>query len=122
MDSALPRLPTTFAQRALRFFFMHLGGLVAIIVYFNLAERAGWSADGVRHALLVALIVKTCYAALAYSQGEHKHFDVSLWLMFALGTAGTYAGIEPVLWLFQHYSPAILFTILGLTAVVPQLL
>lgn len=107
--------------RIARFFFMHLGTLVAVVVYFNLAEGSGWSADGVRSALLVGLVVKTGYMALAYWYGEHKHFDLGIWLMFAIGTVAAVAGIEPVFALFRGYSSALLFTTLALTAIVPLL-
>ena len=109
-------------RRVARFFFMHIGTFIAVIVYFNVAERGGYSPDGVRHALTVALAVMTGYVALAWSQGEMKQFDVSVWTLFALGTVATRAGVAPVLWLFQHYSGTALFVTLGLTALVPLLL
>ena len=114
-----PRPPAI--DRAVRFFFMHLGSLVAVIVYFHLCAASDYRADGVRAALLTALIVKSGYMAIAYWQGEHKHFDFGIWTMFAVGTAAAYLGIDPVFELFHAYSPAILFTTLGLTAVVPPL-
>src|SRR5262245_8588177 len=97
-----------FARLA-RFFFMHLGTLVAVIVYFNVYTASGFSLDGLRSALVTALVVKTGYMALAYWQGEHKHFDVGIWLMFAIGTIAMYAGIEPVIGLYRLYSSALLF-------------
>jgi putative sterol carrier protein len=109
-------------DRITRFFFMHLGSLVAVIVYFHLCQTSGYTPEGVRAALLTALVVKSGYMALAYWQGEHKHFDFGIWTMFAIGTAAAYLGIEPVFGVFRRYSPAILFTTLGLTAVVPPLL
>jgi putative sterol carrier protein len=108
--------------RAARFFFMHLGSLVAVVVYFHLCGASGYSVQGVRSALLTALVVKSGYMALAYWQGEHKHFDFGIWTMFAVGTTGAYLGIEPVFELFRWYSPAILFATLGLTAIAPLLL
>ena len=101
---------------------MHLGSLVAVVVYFHLCGASGYSTEGVRSALLTALVVKTGYMALAYWQGEHKHFDFGIWMMFAVGTVAAYLGIEPVFELFRLYSPAILFATLGLTAIVPLLL
>ena len=82
--------------RAASFFFMHLGSLVAVVVYFHLCGASGYSLEGVRSALLTALVVKTGYMALAYWQGEHKHFDFGIWTMFAVGTTGAYLGLEPV--------------------------
>jgi hypothetical protein len=48
---------TGVGARIVRFFFMHLRTLVAVIVYFSLCERSGYSAAGVRSALLTALVV-----------------------------------------------------------------
>lgn len=105
----------------MQFFFMHLGTLVGIIVYFVLAERAGYSAEGVRFALPVALAVHTAYMAIAHRRGELKHLDHGVWLLFALGTLAVYAGGSGVTTLFQRYSPALLFAALALTALVPLL-
>jgi hypothetical protein len=110
------------SARASRFFFMHLGSLVAVFVYFHLCGQAGYSAEGVTNALLVALVVKSGYMAIAARRGELKQFDFALWTMFAVGTVGAYAGVGPVLRLFQRYSPAILFVTFALTALVPLLL
>jgi hypothetical protein len=114
----VPRLRNPLA----RFFFMHLGTLVSIIVYFNLAETGGWTVDGLRHALVVALLVKTSYMALAWWQRELKHFDVSVWLLFLIGLAGVSLGIEPITSLYQRYSPALVFVALAAAAAVPPLL
>lgn len=112
----------TVGSRAARFFFMHLGSLVAVVVYFYLYGTSGYSAEGIRSALFTALVVKSGYVALAYWYGEHKYFDLGIWIMFAVGTIAAYGGIEPVLGLFRVYSGTILFVALGLTAVVPLLL
>jgi SCP-2 sterol transfer family len=109
-------------RRAAHFFFMHIGSFVAVIVYFTLCERAQWSPEGVAHALLVALVVMTAYVTLAWTQGEVKQFDFGLLLLFAIGTIATRVGIEPVAALYRRYSPALLFTTLGLTALIPLLL
>jgi putative sterol carrier protein len=109
----------TLGSRAARFFFMHLGSLVAVVVFFYLYGASGYSAEGLRSALVTALLVKTGYMALAYWHGEHKHFDFGIWIMFAVGTIAVYGNIEPLTGLFRVYSPAILFVTLGLTAVVP---
>jgi hypothetical protein len=100
---------------------MHLGSLVAVIVYFRLYGASGYSAAGLRFALTAALIVKSGYIALAYWYGEQKHFDFGIWIMFAAGTFAVYAGIEPVVSAFRVYSGATLFVALGLTAIVPLL-
>ena len=70
----------------MRFFYMHVGSFVAVIVYFTFAGGAEYSAAGVRTALTVALAVETVYVWLARRAGELKHFDVGLWLLFATGT------------------------------------
>jgi putative sterol carrier protein len=113
---------SSVGTRAARFFFLHLGGLVAVITYFWVYGASGYSADGLRTALVTALLVQSGYWALAWSRGEHKQFDLGLWLMFAVGTVAAYAGIEPVFQLYRVYSPAILFSTLGVTAAMPLLL
>jgi putative sterol carrier protein len=112
----------TIGSRALRFFFMHLGSLVAVVVYFHLYGASGYSEEGLRSALLTALVVKTGYMALAYWYGEHKHFDFGIWIMFAVGLAAIYANVAPIVGLYRLYSAAILFVTLGLAALVPQAL
>jgi hypothetical protein len=107
--------------RAVRVFFMHFGTLVPILTYFNLAERTGWSAPGVRTTLLIAFGVSIAYGTLARLVGELKQLDVGVGALFATGAAGTSAGLEPVLRAYQQYSPALLFTALGLTALLPML-
>ena len=113
--------PTTLGRRAARFFFMHLGGLLTIILYFVLLTRLHDVPGGVRTALLVAFVVQSGYVALARWQGEHKQFDFGLWVMFAIGLAGEIFAIAPVQALFHTYSPAIVFLTFGLTAVLPPL-
>src|SRR5207245_105591 len=68
------------------------------------------------------LLVDSAYIALAWSQGEVKQFDAGIWTLFATGTLATRVGIEPVLRLYQRYSPTLLFVTLGLTALIPLLL
>ena len=106
----------------MRFFYMHVGSFVAVIVYFTFAGGAEYSAAGVRTALTVALAVETVYVWLARRAGELKHFDVGLWLLFATGTLATTAGFTGLARVFEHYSPALVFTTLGLTALLPPLL
>src|SRR5213080_527257 len=105
-------------RRVARFFFMHTGSFVPVFTYFYLCGTA-FTADAVRHALAVALVVDSVYIALAWSQGEVKQFDAGIWTLFATGTLATWAGIEPVLRLYQRYSPTLLFVAIGLTALIP---
>ncbi len=107
--------------RAARLFFMHLGTFVPVFVYFNLAERAGYSAPGVQHALGIALAVHLVYAAIARAVGELKQFDFGLITLWAGGLAAAWGGIEPVVAAFQHYSAALLFATLAATSLVPRL-
>lgn len=114
--------PAGIGARAARFFFMQLGGLLIVIGYFTLFRASGFSVSGLRLALLVALAAQSGYAALAWSQGELKQFDVGLWLMFAVGALGVVGGVAPLVGLYRLYSPAIVFVTLGLTAALPPLL
>jgi hypothetical protein len=116
------RVPTSLAARLAQLFFMHLGTLVAVVVYFVVGGRGGFSLDAVATALWTALIVQTGYAALAWWQGEHKQLDVGVWLLFAVGAAAAAAHVGPVLHLYQVYSGALLFGAFGLTALIPLLL
>ncbi len=103
-------------------FFVHVGSFGAVFLYFGLLESAGTREEGVFRALPVALAVMTIYVLIARSRGLLKHFDFGLWPMFAIGTAGVYAGSEAVLSLFASYSGSVLFTTLGLVAALPPLL
>src|SRR5262245_9892844 len=118
---ALPPGPGLGA-RAARFFFMHLGTLVAIVVYFQVFERGGYTRDALRTALWIGLLVKTGYVALAYRMGEHKYFDVAVWVLFAIGVLASRTNLEPVLALYQMYSPALVFLAFALCAGGPLLL
>lgn len=113
--------PTSLAARLVRFFFMHLGTLVAVVAYFVVAGRGGFSMDALATALWTALIVQTGYALLAWWRGEHKQLDVGVWLLFAVGVVASIIHVEPVLRLYQVYSGALLFVAFGLTALVPLL-
>jgi hypothetical protein len=101
---------------------MHLGTLFVLVTYFTLCNGAGWSAEGVRAALLTSLLIQTTYVAIAWAIGELKHFDHAIWIFFALGTIAAYAGIEPLFGLYWRYSPALAFIALGLAAALPPLL
>src|SRR5215813_839060 len=116
----MPTLPPQHGRLA-RFFFMHLGTLVAIIVYFTIFERGAHSVDALKRALLVALVVHTGYALLARWQDEFKQFDLGLWIFLAIGAVAVTMGIGPVVELYQRYSPALLFAMFGLTTVIPLL-
>jgi hypothetical protein len=108
--------------RLARLFFSQLGMLCSIIVYFTLFERGGRTLDALTHALWVALGLHTTYLLFARWHGELKQFDVGFWLLLATGVVSSILGIAPILSLYQHYSPALLFTMFGLVAVVPLLL
>jgi len=101
---------------------MHVGSFVALLVYGIRLARAGYSTDGVRHALLVALIIETGYVMLAARRREIKYADCCLWTLFALGTFLAYAGVDSVLFLFQNYSASLIFGTFTLMALVPLLL
>jgi hypothetical protein len=105
-----------------RFFFMHLGSLVAFAVYVVAAGPPIPSPDAVRRALLAALVTKIGYMLLAWRQGELKHFDWALLTMFGVGLVGAWLDVAAVIVLFQHYVGALFFATLGLAAVVPPLL
>jgi hypothetical protein len=98
---------------------MHVSSFVALLVYL---AASGHSAEGVRHALLVALVVETAYIALAVRWDEIKYADYCLWAVFALGTLLAYVRVEPAVFLFENYSPSIFFGTFGLMALVPLLL
>jgi hypothetical protein len=109
-------------SRPVRFFVMNLGTLVGIIVYFHLCGPAvPYPLAAVTHALRTALVVHTVYMAIARWLGEMKQFDVTLWLLLAFGTAASFLGATSILSVYQHYSPAFLFTAFGLTALLPLL-
>jgi hypothetical protein len=114
--------PAPSSGRLARIFFMHIGSFVAVIVYFQLCERAAYAPAGIRFALLVGLALMSGYIGLAHRYRELKQFDFGLLAMFVLGTLGVYAGMDSVLFLFQHYSAAVLFVTLGLVALIPLLL
>ncbi len=107
--------------RAAQFFFMWIGSLVAVVAYFTLYGGSGYSAGGLRTALLVALGLQSAYVALAWWQDYLSQLDRGFWLLFALGAAAILAGITPLVGLYQLYSPALVFAMLGLTAVLPPL-
>jgi hypothetical protein len=105
-----------------RFFFMHVGSFVSLLVYGVARARGGPGPDGVRAALHAALVVEAVYVVLAARRGELKHADYWLCAVFALGTALVHAGVAPVVTAFQLYSPTIFFGAFTLMALVPLVL
>jgi SCP-2 sterol transfer family len=101
---------------------MYLGNLVVIFVYFILCDRAAYSVAGVCHALIVTLAVHSGVMVLAYSCGELKQFDFGLLAFFALGAVAAWTGAGALIFLFQHYSPALVPTTFGIVALLPLLL
>jgi len=106
----------------MRFFFMHLGTLVGIITYFQVLERGHYTPEAVRSAAVIGLLVHGTYMAIARWRGYLKQFDIGVTLLFAVAAISAFAGIGPVVSLFQRYSPALLFATLTLTALIPLLL
>jgi SCP-2 sterol transfer family len=109
-------------RRAIRFFFMHLGTLVGIIVYFSRLGVAPYPIEAVQPALWTALVVHGVYTLIARALGEQKQMDLGLLAYYGVGLLGSYVAPDTVLPLYQHYSPALLFTTLGLTAAIPLVL
>lgn len=108
--------------RPVRFFFMHVGNLIGVVVYFVSLGGAGYALEGVLPALRAALVVHGAYTALAWRVGELKQLDLGLLGFYAVGAAGALLAPGTFLPLYQRYSPALLFLALGLTAVLPLLL
>jgi hypothetical protein len=108
--------------RASRFFFAHLGTLTSIVVYIVLAEGSGWSVEGVTRGLFTALAIQSAYLLLAWGLGEHKQFDLVVWLLWAVGAAIAAAGVEPLLYPYQRYFGALIFSSFALAAAVPLVL
>jgi hypothetical protein len=105
-----------------RVFFAHLGTLISIVTYVVVAEGSAWSVEGVTRALLVALAIQSAYLLLAWGLGEHKQFDLVVWLLWAVGAAAAVAGAEPVLYPYRRYFGALLFTSFALAAAAPLVL
>ena len=103
-------------------FFVHVGGFVAVIVYFVVLGLASDPEAGVYRALPIALLVISGYMLAAHRVGLIKYFDIGLWSMFAVGTVSVLGGWDFARALFANYSVAILFCTLGLVALVPLLL
>ena len=105
-----------------RFFYIHVGSFVALVVYGIRLARVGQSAEGVYHALIVAFVIESVYVVLAARRHELKYADYCVWTVFALGTLLAYAGVGRVVFLFQNYSSSIFFGTFALMALVPLLL
>jgi len=108
--------------RAERFFFMYTGSIIGVFVYFRLCGPAPYSAAALRTAVSVALAAHVAYMAVAWWRGELKQFDFGLALLFTCGGLATAAHLSPALYLFEHYSPALVSLAFGLTALLPLLL
>jgi hypothetical protein len=106
----------------MHFFFMHLGTLVGIITYFQVLERGMFTPQAVRSACVTGLVVHLVYMAVARLRGYVKQHDVGLALWYAGGALAAFAGLDAVVGLFQRYSPALLFSVLGVTSLVPLVL
>ncbi len=109
-------------ERVVRGLFMHLGSMVAVIVYLGTAGGGGFALPAVQHGLRVALVVHVVYMAVATAVGERKQFDWGMLAMFGLGALGAWLAPDVVLPLFQRYFGVILFAALALTALIPLLL
>ena len=70
--------------RPIRFFFMHLGNLIGVIVYFVSLGGAGYALEGVQPALRAALLVHGGYCVLAWLVGELKQLDLGLLAFYAV--------------------------------------
>jgi hypothetical protein len=103
----------------MRFFFMHLGTLIGIITYFQVLERGMFTPEAVGSACVTGLVVHLVYMAVARWRGYAKQHDVGLALWYAGGALAAYAGLDAVVGLFRRYSPTLLFTVLGVTSVIP---
>ncbi len=111
----------SFSARTVRFFFMYLGPLVTIVLYFAVLGPEP-SISGLRTALFVALGAHSAYIAAAWMLGEHKQFDFGIWCLFAAGALAAAVGCTPLLGVYQTYSPVLVFVALGVTAGLPPLL
>ncbi len=110
-----------FRTRVVRFFFMYLGPLVTIVLYFTVFGPPESSTSRLGTALLVALVAQSAYIAAAWMLDEHKQFDFGIWLLFAVGALAVATACTPVLNVYQSYSPVLVFLTLGLTAGIPPL-
>jgi len=108
-----------FTRGFVRFFFMYLGPLVTLVVYFAVLAAVGSAPHGLRTALLVTLAMHSAYTVAAWALGEQKQFDFGVWLMFVVGALAAVLECAPIVALPQAYSPALVFVTLGLTAAIP---
>lgn len=120
MDTTTPA--PALLSRLSQFFFTHIGSFVAIFVYFDIAGRARFALEGLQSGLAIGVAVMSGYMALAFYMKELKYFDYGLWLMLAVGLVGVSVELQPLLFLYQHYSSALVFLTMGLVALVPLLL
>jgi len=120
-DQGVPAGPS-LAARLERFFFLRLGGLIGILVYFVLFDGSGRSEDGLRRALPWALIAHGAYLLAARWRDELKQFDLAFALFFAVANACVALGVPGAVPLLQGYSPALVFATFALGALLPPLL
>ncbi len=122
MDTTDVAPATTLPRRFSQFFFTHIGSFVAIFVYFDIAGRAKFSLEGLQSGLGIGVAVMSAYMALAFYMKELKYFDYALWLMLAVGLVSVSVELQPLLFLYQYYSSALVFLAMGLVALMPLLL
>lgn len=109
------------SERRSRFFFLHLGTLVGLLVYFVVFDGSGRSPVGLRTALLAALAVHTLYVAIAWRLRELKQADFGFWLFYAVGLAGILAGSAPLTRIYLTSSAPAVFAVFALSALLPPL-
>lgn len=108
-------------SRAERFFYLRLGGLVSIVVYFAIFDAGQRSEEALRTASVAALSTQIAYVALARWRGELKQFDLGFLALYALSTAAAWSGTPALVRFLQLYSSPLVFAALTLTAALPPL-
>lgn len=109
------------AARVSRFFFLHLGTLVGLVVYLYVFESNSRSEIGLRNGLVAALVVHSAYMAVAWRAGELKQADVGFWLLYAAGAVGVFAGSAWWIYIYQMHTPAVIFATFCLAALLPPI-
>ena len=112
----------TRIARTERFFFMHLGTLLGVIVFFVVAGGADFTLDGVGNAIIVALVAHTAYMAVAWARGYVKQLDVGLLVTYGVGSVAAVAHYGPILELFRRYFGVLFWTSFAAAALIPLLL
>ena len=114
--------PVKPRSRIARFFFAHLGTLIAIVTFVVIAGGEQMSEAGVARGLWAAFILASAYLLLAWGMGEHKQFDLVVWALFGVGVLGVVAGIQPLVYAYRVYFGALLFGSFAVAAIVPLVL